>query len=192
MGLFSSILTVVGKVAKAASPLLAGTAIGSALGIAADSILDGSAPDTAVTSALSPAGQLAVAQAGGPTALIGTGPGSQAPASALFAATPAQQATVVGLQGGQANVFTRTIVQRISRANGTVLSSRALVGSPFLMNAEVRALRRVSKMIQKAAGKIPKRSASISEDRLNKAVTERVMQLSATQHLITPHNGKTC
>lgn len=184
MGFFSDLLSGVGT---AVQTLLPGTPIASVAGL-----ITGATAPAAAASPLTAAGQAAVAAAGGRAALIAAAPGSGAPASPQIAPTAAQLLTGIGGAGaavGQANVFTQTVVQRIQRGTNAVLSSRILRGSPFLMNAEVRALKRITKMINKAHGKIPRKAAAISQDRLNKAVSERVMELSQMAHLIPGHNG---
>jgi len=103
----------------------------------------------------------------------------------------AASATVAAQAGvGQANIFTRTIVQRVSRLSGNVLSQRVLRGSPFLMNSEVRSLRRITKMINKAHGKIGRKPARVSEEMLDDAVSKRLQQLNAAQCLVA--NGSKC
>jgi len=91
------------------------------------------------------------------------------------------RAATVGGLAGNGEVFTQTVVQRVSRADGEVISERVMAGSPFLMNSEVRSLRRVSKMITKAHGKVPKRGAKVSQKMIEAAVTARLNQLNLAQ-----------
>jgi len=106
-------------------------------------------------------------------------------------ATVGPQAVVSGAPSGAAAVFTQTVVQRIDRATGNVISEEVRRGSPWLMRSEVRALNRVTKMIRKADSKIKRKSAKVSDDMLRKAVREDINQLSLIQSLTHHghHNG---
>jgi len=98
--------------------------------------------------------------------------------------------TVIPGVTGAANVFTRTLVQRIDRATGVVLSEEIKMGSPWLMRSEVRALKRVTKAIRKADSKITRKAATVSTEVLDKAVQKRItdnLLLTAIQH--SGHHG---
>ncbi len=97
--------------------------------------------------------------------------------------------TTMGGPAGAAAVFTRTVVQRIERATGNVLSEDVRKGSPFLMRTEVRALKRVTNMIRKADGKIPRKQAKVSEKALREAVLSDIQQLSLIQSMTNGHHG---
>lgn len=93
--------------------------------------------------------------------------------------------TILPGQRGAANVFTRTVIQRVSRETGDVLSETTKMGSPWLMRSEVRALKRVTKAIRKADSKISRKAASVSVEAIDKAVAARVTQnllLTSMQH----------
>ena len=135
-----------------------------------------------------PAPAAAVSILGGTTAVAGGGKLTSAGIKqAISTGAIPTPAGAVGVSGAGA-VFTRTLVQRIERATGNVLSEDIKKGSPFLMRSEVRALKRVTKMIRKADGKIPRRQAKVSDEALRKAVLADIQQLSLIQGL-THHNG---
>jgi len=108
--------------------------------------------------------------------------------SAVAAGAVTVPSIISGISGAAA-VFTQTIVQRIERATGSVLSEQTLRGSPFLMRSEVRALKRVSKMITKAHAKIPRKQATVSSRMLQDAVTKDLQQLTLVQALTNGHHG---
>jgi len=180
MGFFSTLLSSV-------VPILTGVLSGGSAGAAAQTVANVLAPPpaaaitapqaqpsiiSAIGSALNPAGAVA------PLAIVG----------AQIAA--GSQATLAAAGGvGQANIFTRTIIQRVSRVSGNVLTQRIERGSPFLMNSEVRSLRRVSKMINKAHGKVPRRAANVSSKMIEEAVSKRLMQLNQAQCLLPGPKG---
>ncbi len=144
--------------------------------------------------------------AGGPTQVAGvpitTPTQVAAQQAAIAAAAPAAVTTVgagvlagaqAGLTVGQAAaigngaIFTRTVVQRVSRTTGQVVSAEIKRGSPFLMNIDVRALKRVTKLIRLASSKIPSKTLKVSAKVLDAAVTARIVQLHGAQALL--HNG---
>ncbi len=182
MGFFSSLLSTV-------APLITSFVGGTAANIATPQL----AAPVAQPLIAAPATQAVVPSPGIVSSLISAvNPFAAVAPLANIAVQQAQQAgATLSAQGGvgQANIFTRTIVQRVSRLSQNVLSQKVLRGSPFLMNSEVRSLRRVTKMINKAHGKIPRKTAVCSEDRIDDAVSKRLQQLNAAQCLVNG-NGK--
>jgi len=154
--------------------------IGSIAGVANTLLNPTPAPPAARTvAAVLPQGTT-IAQAA--TKGLATDPVLRANLAAGFDRAP----TVLGGDvSGAANVFTQTVIQRVERATGNVLSERVEKGSPWLMRSEVRALKRVTKAIRKADSKISRKSASISVEAIDKAVAARVQQnllLTAITH----------
>lgn len=200
MGFFSDILSGIGGVVTQVAPILGAlTGAGGLAGLAGAVLAPAGKAASALaapavgTTALTPAGAAAVAAAGGRQALLATAPGVGAPASAQLGFTAAQVAAGIGQDGtsGNANVRIQTLVQRIDRMSNTVISQTVLRGRPFLMNGEVRALKRVAKLIGKAHQKLPRRATQMSQKALNDAVTQRIQELSQAGHLLAPH-GKVC
>lgn len=103
----------------------------------------------------------------------------------------ATRAAAMGASGAS-KVFTQTIVQRIDRETGVVLTEDIRKGTPWLMRTEVRALNRVTKAIRKADSKIVRKTAKVSDDRLRKAVFEDIQQLSMVQNLLNGHGVVKC
>lgn len=99
--------------------------------------------------------------------------------------------TDAGGVSGAASVFTQTVVQRVDRESGNVISEEVRRGSPWLMRSEVRALNRVTKMIRKADSKIKRKPAKVSDEMLRKAVREDINQLALIRTLTHHghHNG---
>jgi len=93
----------------------------------------------------------------------------------------------VGGVSGSGQVFTRTVIQRIERATGNVLSEVIKMGSPFLMRSEVRALKRVTNSLRSANAKIPRRSAKVSSKQMQDAIFQDVQQLALINSLT--HGG---
>jgi len=93
---------------------------------------------------------------------------------------------------GASKVFTQTIVQRIDRETGVVLTEDMRKGTPWLLRTEVRAMNRVTKAIRKADSKIVRKTAKVSDDRLRKAVFEDIQQLSMVQNLLNGHGVVKC
>lgn len=176
MGFFDSLLSGIGKVANIVAPLITGTVASQAVAGVGQALTTTQAASTQAVDLIKQTGaqvQAIATQVGVPT-------------------TTAAGAVVTGAAAGavgMANVRTETVIQRISRTTGLVLSTVTKPGSPFLMNSEVRALRRVSKMISKAHGKIPRKSAKISEKVITEAVGDRLQQLNLAQCLVNG-NGK--
>jgi len=90
---------------------------------------------------------------------------------------------------GRGQVMFRTIIQRISMANGAVLSQQVKSGKPWLMNSEVAALKRVSRMVGKAHGKIPRKSVKSTLKSVGKDIQE-VAQMQLILKALT--DGKAC
>lgn len=178
MGFFDSLVSGLGKVLTVAAPIVTGF-LGGQAAQAAGTV---AAVGTAVVQTNVAASQIlaqtkaTAAQVGAPIVAGGgvTGP-----------------VTFVGDvdEVGMAKVRTVTIIRRVARVGGAILSEVIKQGSPFLMNKEVAALRKVSKLISRAAGKIPRKPARISEKALTAAVGDRIQQLNAAQCLL---NGNGC
>lgn len=94
--------------------------------------------------------------------------------------------------GGAALVFTQTVIQRVSRQTGLVLTQQVKKGSPWLMRSEVRALTRVTKAIRLADSKITRKQGKVSNEALQKAVLADVQQLAIIQSLTNGHHGVKC
>jgi len=109
--------------------------------------------------AVSPAGQLII---GGGAALAGgalVAPG----APPVMAGAPTPPVLLRGgIAGGNGVVARQTIVQTVDLASGAVVRSEVLPGAPFLMNSEVRSLRRVAKKVGRAHAKLPRRTVQKS------------------------------
>lgn len=67
-----------------------------------------------------------------------------------------------GVAGGNGVVARQTIVQTINLMTGAVVRTELFSGAPFLMNSEVRSLRRVAKKVGKAHAKLPRRTVQKS------------------------------
>ena len=90
---------------------------------------------------------------------------------------------------GRGQVMFRTIIQRIRMADGAVLSQQIRTGKPWLMNSEVAALKRVSRMVGKAHGKIPRKFVRPSL----KTVSKDVQEFAQVQLLLKAlSDGKAC
>ncbi len=88
---------------------------------------------------------------------------------------------------GRGNVITRTIVERVDPRTMQLLSRQTLRGSPFLMNRDVASLRKTIGKIRRLEKRLPKRTAKISEKRLD----DRVHQIAHTaQAFDHAHRGK--
>lgn len=108
--------------------------------------------------AITPGGQLAI---GAGAALAGgalAAPDVLVPAGAVGAPVVMRG----GIAGGNGIVARQTTVQTINLATGLVVRSEVLPGSPFLMNSEVRSLRRVAKKVGRAHAKLPRRTVQKS------------------------------
>ena len=67
-----------------------------------------------------------------------------------------------GLAGGNGVVARQTLVQTVDISTGAIVRSELLPGAPFLMNSEVRSLRRVAKKVGRAHAKLPRRTVQKS------------------------------
>ncbi len=177
MGFFDSLVSGLGKVVNIAAPIITGlvqpTGAGAAQAVAAAVV------GAEVAAAQSTKAVQLLQQTG---AAIPSGIGTPL-------AVGAQVGAATGQIAGMAEIRTQTVVQRVSRRTGNVISEIVKQGSPFLMNAEVRGLRRVAKMIAKAHGKLPRKSGKISEAAISAAVGARIAQLNNAQCLL---NGNGC
>lgn len=64
--------------------------------------------------------------------------------------------------GGNGRFVRSTIVTTTDLSTGQVVRTQQLDGAPFLMNNEVRKLRTVARKLQRAAGKLPRRTVKQS------------------------------
>ena len=150
--------------------------LGSIAGVVSNVLAPPSAPTTVKAAVATPG--VTIAQAA--VAQVQTDPVFRAQLTETLGTGAA-----VGAPSGAANIFTRTVIQRVSRASGSVVSEQVKMGSPFLMRSEVRALKRVTKAIRSADAKIPRRQAKVSTEAIDKAVQARVQQnllLTAINH----------
>lgn len=96
--------------------------------------------------------------------------------------TPEQVAAArrasVGLEGprGRGQVVTMTFVERRDAITGALLTTTQFKGSPYLMNSEVASLRKTVGRIRKLEKRLPKKTAKISEARID----DRVEQIART------------
>lgn len=177
MGWFTDIISTVGQVIGAVAPATPLGIVGGLVStLAGGPAQVAGVPITTPTQAA--AQQAALAAAAAPVTTVGAG----VLAGAQAGVTVGGAAAI-----GNGAIFTRTVVQRVSRANGAVVSSEIKRGSPFLMNIDVRALKRVTKLIRMAASKIPSKTLKVSAKVLDAAVTARIIQLHGAQSLL--HNG---
>jgi len=133
-----------------------------------------------VTPSTTTAGAAATVAAAGVKLLTGT---------ATAAATGGVTGSIAGGVTGSGRVFTRTVIQRIDRADGSILSEEIKMGSPWLMRSEVAALKKVTNAIRAADKKIPRKNGHVTDKQLQKAVVEDIQQLSLIQNLIGHHGG---
>lgn len=63
-----------------------------------------------------------------------------------------------GFGGGNGRTATRTVVETMDLASGTIIRRRMLPGSPFLMNSDVKAAKRVFKKSADLAKRIPRKT----------------------------------
>lgn len=68
-----------------------------------------------------------------------------------------------GFSRGNGRTANRTLVQTLDLASGRIIRTRVLPGTPFLMNADVQAAKRVFKLSSKLHGKMPRRTVKESE-----------------------------
>jgi len=107
----------------------------------------------------SPAAALAAGVAGG---ALGAGTGGRM-TSLPFVPFPAPAVPMRGgIAGGNGVVARQTVVQTVDIATGVVVRAEILPGAPFLMNSEVRSLRRVAKKVGRAHAKLPRRTVQKS------------------------------
>lgn len=146
-------------------------------------------------------GQAALGAITGPTTAVSKIQALPLATAATVGGVPATQLTVAQATGGAVTqsgvggaglVFTQTVIQRVSRQTGVVLSQEVKKGTPWLMRSEVRALTRVTKAIRKADGKIMRKSAKVSNEAMQKAVLADVQQLAIIQALTNGHHGVKC
>jgi len=107
----------------------------------------------------SPAAALAAGVAGG---FAGAGTGQLLQTSLPHPGDVGAHIMRGGLPGGNGVVARQTLVQTINLMTGAVVRSELLPGAPFLMNSEVRSLRRVAKKVGRAHAKLPRRTVQKS------------------------------
>jgi len=159
MGFFSSIARglIAGVRAFAGTPAaVAPTAVARATtAIAASARATAAA---AARAARTPAGQLAIGVAGGAAGGLIVSPD----ALPVMAGAPTPPELLAGLGRGNGVIARRTIVQSINVLTGAVTFQEVRRGAPFLMDSEVRSLRRVAKKVGKAHAKLPRRTVQKS------------------------------
>lgn len=164
---WSAIVNVIKKVAKVVIPV-----VGTALGLeAVSAAVDVIAEPTAAAPAIIPAAAVTPVAAGG------------------FVPIPfSQEVTQVGIDGvtGRGNVVTRTIIERVDARTRQLLSRQTLRGSPFLMNRDVATLRKTIGKIRRLEKRLPRKTAKISEKRLD----DRVHQIAHTAQAFETSRGK--
>jgi len=90
---------------------------------------------------------------------------------------------LAGCPGGKNTVI--TTVQTFN-AEGALVKSKSSPGSPFLMNKDLVIAKRVFRTIQKASGRLPRKTVKESTTKqLTNAVTEKALSNVLTHH----HNG---
>jgi len=78
-----------------------------------------------------------------------------------------------GFAGGNGKVATRTIVQTMDLMTGKIIRQREMPGSPFMMNSEVRAAKKVFRQSRNLNNKLPRRTVKESAStRLKNACIE--------------------
>ncbi len=144
-----------------------------------------------------PAGAAATVAGTAVQQLTGTTPvasvsATQASANVQTALAQQAAATQAGavVPSGASMVRTQTVVQRINRATGAIISEVVKKGTPWLMRSEVNALKKVAKAIKLADRKLPRSNGKTSVQSIDKAVAERITQnmlINAMHH--GHHNG---
>lgn len=160
MGFFSNIARglIAGVRAFAGTPaVVAPTAIARATTAIAASARTAAA--AAARAARTPAGQLAIAAGGGAIGGVLAQPGDL---PVMAGAPTPPELLRGGLGGGNGVVARQTIVQTINLLTGQITRQERFAGAPFLMNSEVRSLRRVAKKVGRAHAKLPRRTVQKS------------------------------
>lgn len=161
-GFFSSLL----KVGKTILKVGAGVLLGETAVSATESLLG--TPDPLVAPTLSPVTQ-ALAQAG---------------QAAQVVSTSAQIMTGGGRQFARGRVPAE-VARKVTRvmsldASGTIIATQNFEGTPFLMNKDVIAAKRVFRLSQKLARKLPKRTVKQSAvSQLKDAAVDQAMRVIA-------------
>lgn len=114
--------------------------------------------------------------------ISGNGNGNGGASDALFTTTITEKpigepGLLQGFSGGNGKTANRTLVQTLDLASGRIVRTRVLPGTPFLMNADVSAAKRVFKLSSKLHGKMPRRTVKESEvTKLKNAAVQQAMQ----------------
>ncbi len=78
------------------------------------------------------------------------------------AATAAASVDTTGFGGGNGSVATRTVVETMDLKTGAIVRRRVLPGSPFLMNSEIKAAKKVFRQSAALAKRIPRKTVKES------------------------------
>jgi len=85
-----------------------------------------------------------------------------------------------GFAGGNGRVATKTIVQTMDLATGKIIRQKEMPGSPFMMNSEVRAAKKVFRQSRNLNNKLPRRTVKESAaTRLKNACIEGAISKAA-------------